>query len=96
MLPGITYDVVLELAAAAAIPLELRGITEAETRGADELWLTSSGKEVLAVVELDGCAIGSGKPGPLFRRMYSLYQDYKLHVMRKGARASTQPAAIAP
>jgi D-alanine transaminase len=89
ILPGITYDVVLELAAAAAIPLELREIAESETRGADEVWITSSGREVLAVVELDGRAIGNGRPGPLFRRMHALYQDYKQRV----ARAAAQSAA---
>jgi D-alanine transaminase len=48
VLPGITYDVILELAAATRLPVEVREIPEAEVRGADELWLTSSTKEVLA------------------------------------------------
>ena len=47
MLPGITYDVVLELAAAHGLPVEVRPVAEAEARGADELWMTSSTKEVL-------------------------------------------------
>ena len=46
-------------------------------RSADEIWLTSSTKEVLAVTTLDGKPVGSGKPGPAFRRMHALYQDYK-------------------
>jgi D-alanine transaminase len=46
MLPGITYDVVLELAQANGIRHEVREIAEAELRGADEIWLTSSTKEV--------------------------------------------------
>ena len=53
MLPGITYDVVLELAQANGLPLEVRPITEAEVRSADEIWVTSSTKEVLAVTTLD-------------------------------------------
>ena len=85
ILPGITYDVVVELAQAAKMPLELRHITEAEVRGADEIWVTSSSKEVLAVVDLDGKPVGDGKPGPLFRRMHQLYQDFKNKVMRAGA-----------
>ena len=85
ILPGITYDVVVELAQAAKMPLELRDVSEAEVRGADEIWVTSSSKEVLAVVELDGKPVGDGKPGPLFRRMHQLYQDFKNQVMRAGA-----------
>ncbi len=82
MLPGITYDVVLELAQANGIKHEVRPVPESDLRGADEAWLTSSTKEVLAIVRLDGKAVGDGTPGPLFRRMYALYQEYKERVMR--------------
>lgn len=58
MLPGITYDVLLELAAAHGLPVDVRDITEAEVRAADELWLASSTREVLPIVELDGVKIG--------------------------------------
>jgi D-alanine transaminase len=88
ILPGITYDVVVELARAHALPIELREITEAEVRAADEIWVTSSSKEVLAVVRLDGAPVADGRPGPVFRRMYRLYQDFKLKVMRAGRRES--------
>lgn len=84
MLPGITYDLILEMAAANDIPVEIGYFDEARIRAADELWITSSTKEVLAIVTLDGQAIGNGKPGPMFRRMYQLYQDYKNQVMRHG------------
>ncbi len=86
ILPGITYDVVTELAQANAMPLEFRPVTEAEVRAADELWVTSSSNEVLAIVTLDGRAVGDGKPGPVFRRMYRLYQEFKQKVMRAGKR----------
>lgn len=86
ILPGITYDVVVELAHANAMPLEFRDVGEAAVRGSDELWVTSSSKEVLAIVELDGTRIGDGRPGPVFRRMYQLYQDFKQKVMRAGKR----------
>jgi len=82
MLTGITYDVVLELAAAPDIPHEVRAITEAEVRGADELWMTSSTKEIMAIVALDGVPVGAGVPGPLARRMDALYQTFKQQVMR--------------
>lgn len=85
ILPGITYDVVLELAAANRMPLQMRAITEQEVRTAQEIWITSSTKEVLAVTRLDGAAVGDGKPGPLFRRMHALYQDFKRNFMRHAA-----------
>jgi D-alanine transaminase len=85
ILPGITYDVVLELARANGIACDVRDIAEDEVRNADEIWLTSSTKEVLATVELDGKPVGSGRPGKLFRRMHQLYQDYKRTVMRHAA-----------
>ena len=82
MLTGITYDVVLELAAAHGMPHQVRAITEAELRAADELWMTSSTKEVMAIVTLDGAPVGAGVPGPLAQRMDGLYQTFKQQVMR--------------
>ena len=82
MLSGITYDVVLELAAANGIPHEVRAVSEAEVRSADELWMTSSTKEIMAIVELDGTPVGNGQPGPLGQRMDALYQEFKQRVMR--------------
>ncbi len=84
MLPGITYDLVLELAQANSIPVEVGQISEARVRAADELWLTSSTKEIMPIIQMDGQNIGSGQAGPMFRRMYQLYQDYKNEVMRRG------------
>jgi D-alanine transaminase len=84
MLPGITYDVVVELARGHLIPCEIRPISEAEVRAADEIWMTSSTREVLAITRLDGQKVGSGQPGPVYRRMYALYQEYKSTVMRGG------------
>jgi len=82
MLPGITYDVILELAALASLKTEVRRISEHEVRTAQELWLTSSTKEVLAITHLDGQPVADGRPGPIFHQMYRLYQDYKNTVMR--------------
>jgi len=86
MLAGITYDVVLELLEKSGVPLAVRQISESELRTADEVWLTSSSKEVLAVSRLDGEPVGNGNtagsPGPVFRRAHALYQEYKSTVMR--------------
>lgn len=84
ILPGITYDVIVELAASAGLALEFRQLTQAEVRAADELWVTSSSKEVLAIVLLDGKPVGEGRPGPLFRQIHRLYQEFKQKVMRAG------------
>ena len=84
ILPGITYDVIAEIAQAAGLPLEYREISEAEVRAADEIWVTSSSKEVLAIVTLDGKPVAGGKPGPMFRRVHALYQEFKQKVMRAG------------
>ncbi|AYH41897.1 D-amino acid aminotransferase [Azoarcus sp. DN11] len=82
MLPGITYDVVLELAARHGLEHAVREILEDEVRTADEVWLTSSTKEVLAITSLDGRPVGDGKPGPVGRAMLAWYQDFKNKVMR--------------
>ena len=85
VLPGITYDVVLEILTANGIPNEVREVPEQEVKTGDELWVTSSTKEVLAVTMLDEKAVGTGKPGPVFRRVHLLYQEFKREVMRRAA-----------
>lgn len=82
MLPGITYDVILELAAAHDIPHQVRRISKAELLAADELLLTSSTKEVLAITKLDGKPVGTGKPGAMFQQLHTYYQNFKRNVMR--------------
>lgn len=85
MLPGVTYDVILDLAQQHGLPHQVRDILETEVRTADELWLTSSTKEVLPIVTLDGRPVGNGRPGLLFTQMLGWYQDYKRTVMRANA-----------
>ena len=85
ILPGVTYDLVLELDAKHVVPFEVREISEAEVRSADELMLTSSTKEVLAITQLDGKPVGNGKPGPIFRQLHGLYQDYKARLKMETA-----------
>jgi D-alanine transaminase len=46
--------------------------------------MTSSTKEVLPITLLDGQPVGPGQPGPIFKKMYAWYQDFKLTVMRAG------------
>ncbi len=88
ILLGITYELLAELAAQGKLRYAVRPIPESEVRSADEIWLTSSTKEVLAVTTLDGKPVGSGAPGAVFRRMHALFQDYK-------AKLAAAPAAVA-
>ena len=85
ILPGITYDVVLELAATHGVAFEVREVHEQEVKTAQEIWVTSSTTEVLAVTTLDGRPVGTGAPGAVFRHMHALYQDFKKSVMRQAA-----------
>ncbi|MEO7762384.1 MAG: D-amino acid aminotransferase [Casimicrobiaceae bacterium] len=84
ILPGITYGALYDLARQGGLPFEIRPITAAEVWTADELWVSSSTKEVLAIVTLDGHPVGNalhrGKPGPIFRKMHALFQASKLVV----------------
>ena len=74
--PGITRDVVGELADRVGIVSRSARVTEIELRAASEIWLAFSTRGVLPVTRLDGSPVGDGKPGPLFRRMHKAFQDY--------------------
>ncbi len=82
LLPGITRDLVLELAAQAGIPLAQAQIGVAELEAADEIWLTSSTREVSAVVQLNDQPVGDGTPGERWRQMDHLFQAYKEQLRR--------------
>jgi len=77
ILPGITYDAALEFARDAGLPMEIRPVSRAEALVAEELWLSSSTKEVLAITTVDGRPVGNGKPGPVFRKVWQIYQERK-------------------
>jgi D-alanine transaminase len=77
ILPGTTRSVVEELAARAGIVHRASPVSEAQLRGADEIWLSSAAREILPVTTLDGAPVGSGQPGPIWRRVYAELQQYK-------------------
>jgi D-alanine transaminase len=77
ILPGITYDATFELAREGGLRAEVRPVLREEALGADEMWLSSSTKEVLAVTTVDGRPFGAGRPGPVFRRIHALFQATK-------------------
>jgi D-alanine transaminase len=77
ILPGITYDAAFELARGGGLAVEVRPISRDEALAADEMWLSSSTKEVLAVTTVDGKSFAGGSPGPVFRKMHHLFQVSK-------------------
>lgn len=77
ILPGITYDATVEFARAADVPVVARPVSRAEALAADELWLSSSTKEVLAITTVDGQPFAGGMPGPVFRKVWAAFQAHK-------------------
>lgn len=78
ILPGITRQLLLAvLRADGSIPVEERVITMDEVRDADEIWISSSSKEVVPVVQLDGKPVGDGQPGPIWEKAARLYSAGK-------------------
>jgi len=77
VLEGIRYALLEEICRTHGIPFELRRISRAEVLAADEVLLSSATKEVLPVTTIDGQAVGSGRPGPVYARLYAGYQDAK-------------------
>ncbi len=84
LLPGVTRDLIVELAQKNGLSCEETAITEAELLAADEVWLSSSTKEILPVTRLNEQTVGDGRAGPLWRKMIKIYQAYKQE-LRTGA-----------
>lgn len=78
ILPGITRSLVIDiLAKDGSLPLEERTVTLDEVKAADEIWITSSSKEIAPVTLLDGKAVGNGKVGPIWLKAATLYSENK-------------------
>lgn len=77
LLPGITRDLVIEIAKNNTILVEEREVKEAELYTADEIWMTSSTREIAPVIRLNGEVVGSGTAGEMWQRIMALYQQYK-------------------
>jgi D-alanine transaminase len=81
ILAGVTRDITISAARNAGLTVHERGITDTEVRTADEIWLTSSPREVLPITNLDSQAVGTGSasgiPGPVFKTVWQAYQDVK-------------------
>jgi D-alanine transaminase len=77
ILPGTTRSVVEEMASRAGVHWRVVPVTEAQLRAADEVWLSAATRELQPVTSIDGHAVGTGKPGPVWRRVYDELQRYK-------------------
>lgn len=77
ILPGITRDLVVEIARSNQIACDEFSVGIEALRSADEVWMTSSTKEILPITRLDGHPVGNGKPGPMHARLFDLYKEYK-------------------
>ncbi len=77
ILGGVTRDLILELANANQMPWQIASISEAMLRQANEVWMTGSLKEILPVTYIDDKPVADGKVGPVWGKMYKLYQDRK-------------------
>jgi len=73
MFEGITRRSILELARGAGRPAEARTVSAAETRAADEIFLTSTAGGVMPVVRVDGKPLGDGRPGPVTQDLHRCY-----------------------
>jgi D-alanine transaminase len=82
VLEGIRYELLRELCEEVGIAYNLRPISEADVRAADEVLLSSATKEILPVTRIDGEPVGHGalrgKPGPVYARLHEAYQRAKL------------------
>ena len=74
LLAGITREITLEIAAATGVPHEERVLYPEDLRAADEMFITSSLKELAPVVTLDGKPIADGKPGPISKVLLKAYR----------------------
>lgn len=81
LLGGITRDLVLELSREHKLLYRECDIPEALLHEADEVWITSSNREVAPVTTLNQHAVGRGKPGPVWQTMIGLYHDCKQQLL---------------
>jgi branched-chain amino acid aminotransferase len=75
LLPGITRAFVLELCGALGLPAEEAVLHDADLTGAEEAFLTSTTREVVPIVRVDGRPIGSGRPGPITSQLLAAFRS---------------------
>ena len=83
ILPGTTRGAMEEVADMAGLPYKSRPVSEAELRSAEEIWISAATREVQPVTRLDGKPVGTGRPGPIWRRMYDQWTLHKRELADK-------------
>jgi len=83
LLPGTTRGVIEEVAGKAGVQWRAVGVSEQELRSASEILLGAATREVQPITTLDGKLVGTGKPGPVWRKLYDAYQAYKRELAGK-------------
>jgi len=76
ILEGVTRRVVIDVAKAAGVRVLELPLTPDAVRQADEAFITSSIREIVPVVRVDGAPIGVGQPGPMYERLRRLFADF--------------------
>lgn len=77
LLPGITRSIAIEAFKRANLAVKEAWFTTTELLDADEVWLSSSSKELMPVVEVQGKVIADGKVGDMWEKAIKAYNDYK-------------------
>ncbi len=83
ILPGVTRDIIIELATNAGLNINQRLYTEQELIDASEIWVTSSTKEIVPVIRLNNQQVSNGKPGKLWQQVNALFQTHKQELMQQ-------------
>lgn len=89
ILPGVTRDLVLELAREQRLPARFAAVSQSQLQEAEEVWVCSSTRELLPVTTLDGAAVGDGRPGALWQRFHQCLQAYRQTFTADGTAAAT-------
>lgn len=76
MLEGVTRRTVIEMAQSLGLEVQIRALPASELRGADEVFISTSGGGVLPVTKVDDCSVGDGRPGPITGKLVKTYWDW--------------------
>jgi D-alanine transaminase len=78
ILPGITRRIIIDsIKADGSIKIEERTVTMGEVHNADEVWISSSSKEIAPIVQIDGKNVGDGTIGPVWEKAFGIYTAAK-------------------
>jgi len=89
ILKGVTRDVVFEVAKNAGLRVLELPLTPEVMRQADEVFITSSIRELVPIVRVDDAVIGAGRPGPVYQRVHQLFRDYVEDYVSKSVAGSS-------